>query len=116
METKINIRTHAKQLNHLAWGAKKRHGLTWKEAMKFAFDSLRIKERMAKEVVSFAFIKLSTGEVRKANGTRNFDLIPADKHPKESKPSKDTTNTVKFFCVDKGEWRSFDISQLTPAL
>lgn len=112
----ISIRTHAKQLNHLAWGAKKRHGMTWKAAMQFAFDALRIKQRMATSVISFAYIKLSTGEVRNAKGTRDLAVIPTDKHPKGTSTKPETTNTVSYFDLDVQGWRSFDVTNLTPAI
>jgi len=112
---KISIRTHAKQLNHLAWGVRRKHGLTWKAAMGHAFRALRMKETLSTGVVNFSFTKVSDGSTRVANGTRDLNAIPAAFHPKGTSTKPETTNTVTFFDVDAQGWRSFSIDTLNPA-
>lgn len=118
---KISIKTHGSQINHLAWGAirsfkARGKSLSWKEAFAFAVDALNIKNRLATGVVEFSFVKVSTGEVRAAKGTRELSNIPAEFHPKGTSTKSETTNVVSYFDLGSQGWRSFDISNLIPSL
>jgi hypothetical protein len=118
---KISIKTHGASINHLAWGAIRRFKangktLTWKQAFAFAVDALNVKDRMATGVVEFSFVKVSTGEVRAAKGTRELSNIPSEFHPKGTSTKSETTNVVSYFDLGVQGWRSFDISTLIPSL
>ncbi len=118
---KISIKTHGSQINHLAWGAIKRFKangktLTWKDAFAFAVDALNMKSRLSSGVVNFSFVKVSTGEVRAAVGTRDLANIPTEFHPKGTSTKPETTNVVSYFDLDAAGWRSFDITNLIPSL
>lgn len=105
----------------MAWGAIRRFKsngkvLSWKDAFAFAIDALNIKEHLSKGVVNFSFAKVDTGEVREAKGTLELSAIPAELHPKGTGKHPETTNTVKYYDLDKQGWRSFDIANLIPLL
>lgn len=113
---KISIKTHGSQINHLAWGVKRRHNLTWKQAIAHAFKALRMKQELSNGVVNFSYVKVSTGEIRNASGTRDIANIPAAFHPKGTSTKPETTNVVSYFDLDAQGWRSFDIANLAPSL
>jgi hypothetical protein len=71
-----------------------------------------------------SFVK-ADGSVRDMNCTLNWELIPADKHPKgpstgsvdgivrESKQRKEPDeHSLRVFDVEKQEWRSFRFDRL----
>lgn len=60
--------------------------------------------------VCFVFHK-KDGSVRTARGTANLAYIPLDKHPKRQHPLPITTS-IRFFDLDKIDWRSFEIGSL----
>lgn len=64
-----------------------------------------LKKEMCERVVNFSFYK-KDGSIREANGTTNLNIIPEENHPKGT--DKILSNeVVRFFDVDKDEWRSF---------
>ncbi len=64
-----------------------------------------LKKRMRTSVVEFFFIKKSTGELRRAYGTTMSSL--ASTHINGRGLSRDSVNTVAYWDVEKGGWRSF---------
>ena len=64
-----------------------------------------LKKRMQTSVVEFYFVKKSTGELRHAYGTTMSSL--ASTHINGRGISRDSVNTVAFWDVEKGDWRSF---------
>jgi len=114
--SKISIRTHAKQINHLAWGVRRSHGLTWRQAFHHAVKALTMKESLSNGIVNFSFKKVSDGSIRAAKGTRSLEVIPTELHPKGTSTKPETTNVVTYFDIDSNGWRSFDISNLIPSL
>jgi WYL_2, Sm-like SH3 beta-barrel fold len=61
-----------------------------------------LKEILTMEKVYFEY-KKRDGTVRKAFGTLQYAFIPEDKHPKDSLYE---SSNVRFFDLEKGEWRS----------
>jgi hypothetical protein len=67
-----------------------------------------LKKEMQNGVVEFQFIK-KDGSIRNAKGTTNMGIIPEENHPTGTdKPLSD--NVVRFYDVEKSEWRSFCIA------
>lgn len=64
-----------------------------------------LKKRMHTSIVEFYFVKKSTGELRRAYGTTMSTLASA--HINGRGFSRDSVNTVAFWDVEKGGWRSF---------
>ena len=64
-----------------------------------------LKKRMQTSVVEFFFIKKSTGELRHAYGTTMSSL--ASTHINGRGISRESVNTIAFWDVEKGGWRSF---------
>ena len=64
-----------------------------------------LKKRMQTSVVEFYFVKKSTGELRHAYGTTMSSL--AANHINGRGISRDSVNTIAFWDVEKGGWRSF---------
>jgi hypothetical protein len=74
-------------------------------------NSVETRETLAQELrsalqngrVDFSFRK-TNGEIRQAYGTTKFDFIPEENLPKGT--GTPTAGTVKFFDLEKQEWRS----------
>ena len=64
-----------------------------------------LKKRMQNSVVEFYFVKKSTGELRHAYGTTMNSL--ASSHINGRGINRDSVNTIAFWDVEKGAWRSF---------
>jgi len=65
-----------------------------------------LRELLQTGIVKFYFQKRD-GELREAYGTTKLDDIPFDKRPRGGRAP---SNTVPFFCIQSGEWRSVSIS------
>lgn len=73
----------------------------------------QLMQRLAVEAeVHFVFRK-QNGTERRARGTCNLQYIPLDKHPKHDLP---ITSAIRYFDLDKKEWRSFEIGRLLRVL
>lgn len=70
---------------------------------------VELKKRMQTSVVEFFFIKKS-GELRRAYGTTMGSLV--QKHINGNGISRDSVNTVAFFDVECGGWKSFRYESL----
>ena len=69
----------------------------------------QLMQRLATEAeVRFVFRK-QDGTERSARGTCNLRYIPIDRHPKRDLP---ITTAVRYFDLDKDDWRSFEIGRL----
>tara|TARA_R110000824_G_scaffold395070_6_gene595405 strand:+ start:9163 stop:9471 length:309 start_codon:yes stop_codon:yes gene_type:complete len=78
---------------------------TFSQALIFAWAKYKLQTRLTSGVVSFDFIKKSTGELRKANGTLDFQIPYV--------PSSNTAWYIqKFKDVDLDQWRCLDIRTL----
>ena len=64
-----------------------------------------LKKRMQTSVVEFFFVKKSTGGLRHAYGTTMSSL--ASTHINGRGINRDSVNTIVFWDVEKGAWRSF---------
>ena len=69
------------------------------------------REYLTERIVEIEFTK-KDGTTRKMKCTRNFGLIPLDKHPKGTGHSIAGT-TIQAFDTDINEWRSFNTESLT---
>ncbi len=52
------------------------------------------------------------GEVRTMHCTRDYNLIPKDKQPKGLREEK-TGTSLAVFDLEKGDWRSFIVANMT---
>ncbi len=84
---------------------------TWPEALKMAWQIEKFKKELLKGDVNFKFLKKS-GEERAARGTTKRDSFNYD-----FKGSKKKTNPhiIKYFDLDKNNFRSFDIRRIITA-
>ena len=67
-----------------------------------------LKTKLGQGPTDFAF-RTKAGNLRIAKGTVNLDYIPQEFHPKGGEASP---KVVAFFDLEKGGWRSFQVSQL----
>ena len=73
----------------------------------------RLMQRLAVDAeVHFVFQK-KDGTERRARGTCNLLYIPLNKHPMNTMP---ITTAIRYFDLDKNEWRSFEIGRLLKVL
>ena len=70
----------------------------------------QLKEQLGHGPVSFGFVKKAKDGFRKAVGTTNLSMIPADKHPKGLR--KATDKAVAFYDLLLGNWRSVSSESL----
>jgi len=93
----------------IAHSIKNQNGFTFGTAQSKAWKVAKLIGKLySEESTSFTFVKVSTGEIREAVGTRNLKNIPAEKHPK--KKSENPTlniNAIPYFDANKEAWRSF---------
>jgi hypothetical protein len=68
-------------------------------------------EHLASTDLTVEFTK-KDGEKRRMHCTRNLDKIPSLHQPSNSKTSS-TTDAIPVFDLEKSEWRSFNLSNLT---
>jgi hypothetical protein len=73
-----------------------------------------LKEHLATDSITVTFTK-KDGTERKMLCTRNFDLIPVEKHPKTdgaTVKTPSTTDAIQAFDLEINEWRSFNASSI----
>lgn len=93
----------------LAHQLRRSAGLTFGQAQKKAWAVIRLKIEMKKsEAVEFSFIKISTGEIRRAVGTLHPSIVPATKGTSKAKPAA----IVTYFDLERQAWRSFKAENL----
>ena len=70
---------------------------------------VELKKRMQTSVVEFYFFK-KNGQLRRAFGTTMSSLV--EKHINGNGISRDSVNTVAWFDVESGSWKSFRYESL----
>ena len=107
--------------------------VNWSDRLKLAWYLVHLREQLAKGIVTFSFWK-KDHSIREAKGTLHPLLIPADKRPKGNDQSPGASSrltggaasaekglnndqspitnyqSIPFFDIDKGEWRSFSVT------
>ena len=91
----------------LAWQFVKRNGYTMSEALKVAWNNIKLKIRMKAGIVRFYFRKVD-GSVREAFGTLSGRIMP---EPGESKRKANDTIQV-YYDTERQEFRSFKKANL----
>ena len=91
----------------LAWQFVKRNGFTMSEALKVAWDNMKLKAAMKQRIVKFYFQKVD-GSIREAYGTLKENLIPAT-----SGDNRKRNDTVQvYFDTERQEYRCFKKANL----
>lgn len=89
-----------------AWQFVKKNGFTMSEALKVAWQNLKLKKELVKRVVKFYFYKVD-GSIREAYGTLLENRIP------ETDGSRRPSPTVQvYFDTEKDAWRCFKKANL----
>lgn len=70
-----------------------------------------LREYLSESKITVTFTK-KDGTDRVMECTRNFEQIPAEKHPKGSTTVNPTSDAVQVFDLEKQEWRSFNTSSI----
>lgn len=95
------------QIMLLAWQMVRKNGYTISEALKVAWQNIKLKAKMKKEIVRFYYRKVN-GELREAFGTLSDKRIPETKGT-----DRKANNTLfTYFDTECEEWRSFKIANL----
>lgn len=82
---------------------------SWSEALRFAWNKIKLQFKMNNSICFFEFKKKSTGEQRTVLGTLNNDYI--DYEYKGGSWSK--WYILRFYDTVKQDWRSLDVRTLT---
>jgi hypothetical protein len=96
-----NMMREVMNMAHRAFALKGAY-MTWAECLKQAWQVIKLKARMKKQVVEFYFQKMN-GEVRQAFGTlmqEKIDYVPNGN-------GKTYRDCIKYWDMVKGEWRQF---------
>lgn len=100
----MKIQSKALSLAH----AVKKQFSTWKEAICFAWNKVRLEKKLAEKICYFEFKKKSTGEIREALATTN-----KDNYDYEFKGGSWTKwNIVRFWDINLNDWRCLDVRTL----
>lgn len=90
-----------------AWLLVKVYGFTMADAMRKAWQVLKLKKAMKAGIVKFFYQKMN-GEVRTAWGTLKESLLPATKGTDRKK----NESLFTYFDSEKNEYRCFKIANL----
>ena len=99
MSTKF--RSQMKEVMQMAWSFVRKNGYSMSEALKCAWDNLKLKTALKAKIVEFYF-KKTDGTLRQAFGTLMSDRVPETKGTK-----KTADNCQVYFDTEKEEWRCF---------
>lgn len=104
------LRSSAMQL---AWQLIKKAGMAFGEAVRRAYEVIKLKVKLAKTDEKGMWIQYTKedGTIRHALATRNSKHIPQSKQPKTTGESK-VEIAVKYFDILADGWRSFRADRL----
>lgn len=91
----------------LAWQFVKRNGYSMSEALKVAWQNIKLKIAMRRKITKFYYQKIS-GEIREAYGSLNEMVVPATEG--SGRKSNDTLFT--YYDTERQSWRSFKKANL----
>ena len=91
-----------------AWNYTRELGIRFGYALRRSWAEWKVSNRLLKGMAIFSFQK-KDGSIRKAIGTTNLDLIPADQHPKGNKSSD---KVICFFDLASNGWKCFSKNNL----
>lgn len=73
----------------------------------------QLHEQLSQRIVNVTFTKVN-GDTRVMNCTKNFELIPSDKYPKQDSLPKTVNEDIeRVFDTDILDWRSFRKDSVT---
>lgn len=94
------------RLFHIAHSIKHQFN-SFAEALKKAWQVLKLRYKMKNQIVSFKFKKVD-GSIREAIGTLRADMLPEIK----GNSNKVNHSVITFFCMDSMAFRSFKVENL----
>ncbi len=103
----VEFRRTSREVMNLAWQFIKRNGMSLSDALKTAWQNVKLRAMMQHRICKFYFQKVD-GSIREAYGTLKESLVPATKGSDRKK--NDTVQT--FFDTEKSEWRCFKKANL----
>ena len=90
--------------------------MEWSEILKLAWQFLYLRQMLQRGIVKFSYYKTNniilTRVLRRARGTLNMELIPADKQPTGSPLYTPNYGTMSYYDLDAQDWRSFRLDCL----
>jgi hypothetical protein len=106
MKSKIS-NSDRRSMMKSAWSIFNKGMMTFSDAMRVAWKSVKLRARMRTEVVRFTFRKVD-GTVREALGTLMSDFMPET----SGTSRKDDYTLQTYFDVEKGQYRCYSIVNL----
>lgn len=101
-------RNQLSEIMSLAWQFVKRNGMSMSDALKAAWQNLKLRAAMKLGIVKFYFQKVD-GSIREAYGTLKEALLPTTQQASSRKASP-TVQT--YYDTEKMEWRCFKKANL----
>lgn len=99
------VKNNMREIMSRAWMLVKTYGMKMAEALRQSWMVARLKAKMAKGIVKFAYEKVTTGEHRTAWGTLCTSEIPADAFGTNQRATHPTC--VKYWDKERLGWRQF---------
>lgn len=96
-----------REVMNLAWQFIKKNGMSLSDALKKAWQNIKLRTMMQRRICKFYFQKVD-GSIREAYGTLKESLVPATNGGNR----KQNVTVQTFFDTEKGEWRCFKKANL----
>ena len=104
---KNEFKNVSREVMTLAWQFVRKNGMSLSDALKKAWQNIKLRAMMQQRICKFYFQKVD-GSIREAYGTLKETLIPATGSDNRKK-----NNTVQtYFDTEKQEWRCFKKANL----
>lgn len=100
-----NFKNQMRELMNQSWMLVKVYGFSMADAMKQAWQVLKLKAALKKGIVKFYYQKLD-GTVRTAWGTLKDGLVPETKNTERKK----NESLITYYDNEKASYRSFKIA------
>ena len=104
---KTDFRAQSREVMTLAWQLIKKNGMSLSEALRKAWQNIKLRAAMKTRIVKFYFQKVD-GSIREAYGTLKESIIP---ETAGSDRKKNDTVQV-YFDTEKEAWRCFKRANL----
>lgn len=103
----VEFRTTAREVMTLAWQFIRKNGMSLSDALKKAWQNIKLRAMMQQRICKFYFQKVD-GSIREAYGTLKESLVPATNGCNR----KQNVTVQTFFDTEKGEWRCYKKANL----
>lgn len=106
------VKNTMREIMKRAWMLVKTYGMKMAEALRQSWMVARLKAKMAKGIVKFAYEKVTTGEHRTAWGTLCAENMPQEAFSGKNERSYTHPTCIKYWDKEREGWRQFKVVNL----